>query len=232
MGLIFKNETDWFQIAIDPSCPDTKRMKAISKIKDHDLLIDLIDHLSNRWSKNWDSNHRLIDYALGVAAPVMTLDDISRDDLGLRISAYMVKSITNQDILCWLAEHGKVHDRIGSKNVRELALERIQAPDRKAELSRKVQAEKEAREAQYAACLVQERADKARREKMWKENRLCPRCGGGAKYEICTRRIDPAMGDESKNLEPVEIGICLKCGHSFVSREPEEVQALWRSCYD
>jgi hypothetical protein len=232
MGLIFKNETDWFQIAINPSCPDVKRKKAITKIKDHDLLIDLIDHLSNRWSKDWDSNHRLIDYVLGVAAPAMTIDDISRDDLGLRISAYMVKSIINQDVLCWLAEHGNVNSWMGSKNVRELVAERVYDPDRKAELSREVQAEKKARAAEHAAFLTQERADRALKEKMWKENRLCPKCGGGAKYEIRTRRVDPTMGAESKNLEPVEVGVCLKCGHSFTARGPEEVQALWRSRYD
>lgn len=232
MGLIFKNETDYFRIAINPSCPDVKRKKAASKIKDHDLLIDLIDHLSNRWSKNWDSNHRLIDYVLGVAAPVMTIDDISRNDLGLRISAYMVKSITDQDVLCWLAEFGNVNNSMGSKNVRELAVERVHDRDRKAELSRKVQAEKEASAAEHAAFMAQVRADRARREKMWKENRLCPKCGGGAKYEIRTRRIDPTMGAESRNLEPVEIGVCLKCGHIFIARGPEEVQALWRSRYD
>lgn len=232
MGLISSDGTNWARIAIDPSCPDAKRTKAISKIKDHDLLIDLIDHLSNKWSKNWDSNHRLINCTLGVAAPVMTIDDISRDDLGLRISAYMVKSITDQDVLCWLAEHGNVNDCLGSKNVRELAVEGIHDPDRKAGLSRKVQAEKKAREAQCAAILVQEREDRARREKTWKENRLCPKCGGGAKYEIRTRRIDPTMGAESKNLEPVEIGICLKCGHNFIASGPEKVQAMWRSRYD
>ena len=232
MGLISKNKTDWFQIAIDPSCPDVKRTKAISKIKDHDLLIDLIDHLSNRWSKNWDSNHRLINYALSAAAPVMTLDDISRDDLGLRISADMVKNITDQDVLCWLAEHGNVNNFLGSKNVRELAVEGIHDLGRNAELSRKIHDEKEAEKAQCAAILAQARLDKARRDKLWKENHLCPKCGSGAKYEIRTRRIDPTLGAESKNLEPVEIGVCLKCGHSFISRGPEEVQALWGSRYD
>jgi len=232
MGLIFKNETDWFQIAIDPSCPDVKRKKAISKLNDHDLLMDLIEHLSNRWSKHWDSNHRLINYALSAAAPVMTTDDISRDDLGLRISADMVQNITDQHVLCWLVEHGDVNSCLGSKNVRELAVERIRDRGRNAEFSRKVQDERIAREAQNAAILAQERLESARRAKLWKENHLCPKCGGGAKYEIRSRRIDPAKGDESRNLEPVEIGVCLKCGHRFIARGPEEVQAMWRSLND
>lgn len=227
MGLI-KNETDWVQIAIDASCSDAKRKKAISKLKDHDLLINLVEHLSNRWSKNWDSNHRLINYALEAAAPVMTIDDMSHDDLGLRVTASMVRNMTDQDVLCWLAQHGNVNDSWGSKNVREWAVEGIRNPGRKAELSRKVQAEKQEMLAQGEAIMAQARLDKARKQKLWKENRLCPKCGGGAKYEIRSRRIDPNKGAESTNLEPVEMGVCLKCGTSFIARGPEEVQALWR----
>ncbi len=230
----FFKSTDWMGIVKDASLDLSKRKKAIGKIKDPARLLELATYLS----KN-ESTHsgllRLVFYRL---LPFATLNDIIEHDLGLLIPLDMVERITNQEVLCWLAEHGNTSHVLGSpggsdKDIRELAFERITDPSKKATLKPKVQASTENREREQAAYIERERKEIAMRKKEWKDKGFCPECGGQCRYEIRTQQIDPnitgPMAYESRNLVPVEIGKCLKCGHSFTARGPQEILKMWDS---
>ena len=232
MGL-FK-PTDWAEIAKDASLDFSKRKKAVEKIKDPAQLLEIASCLSKAESIH-DGLLNLVFYRL---LPLVTLNDIIQYDLGLLIPPDMVWRITNQEVLCWLAENGSTSHLMGapggqSKDVRELAFERIADPSKKAILGPKVQASKENREREQTAYIEREREEIAMRRKEWKEKRLCPKCGGRCKYEIQTQPIDPNLPTlmlyEARNLQPVEMGKCLKCGHSFISKGPQEIQKMWSS---
>lgn len=231
MGL-FKSTDDWVEIVKDPSLDCSKRKKAIEKIKHPAQLLELASYLS----KSDGGHSSLLQLVFCRLLPSVTLNDITKHDLGLLIPPDMIWRITDQEVLCWLAEYGNTANLMGapggqSKDVRELALERIADPNKKAELSPKVQATKENREREQNAYMERAREENAMRRKEWKENRLCPKCGGRCKYEIQTRQINPnitgPMAYEAGNLAPVEIGKCLKCAHSFTARGPQEIQKIW-----
>ena len=226
---MFKKQSDWFEIAKDSSLKSTKRIKAINKISEHTLLLELAKFLSENEDihSNWAQN------ALYPVLPKITLEEILQYNLGLFISPIMVEKISRQDLLCWLAEHGdfnssKMYEG-EYKNVRELALLRVNDPQKKALLEEKIQAKKD-----EIVCLDEALAkEAAAKREVWKEKRLCPSCGGNCKYEIITRQIDSTvtgfMAYESKNLEPIEQGVCQKCGHKFTSMSPKEAQEHWSS---
>ncbi len=229
MGLfnLFKstleNERKMVEIVKDSSHSKRKRMRALKKIKDQTLLNELASY-------RFPQEGLISNVARNKAFRNITLEDLLKYNLSQHVYVHNVKDISNQQVLIWLAEHGKMNSCF--KTVRECALDKITDQNVKTVLKEKLQADEEKQKEAINASRAEREAKQKAQVNEWKQKGLCPQCGGNFKYEIRTRQINPNiegyMAYESRNLEPIEEGVCLKCGYKFISKGPEEVQERWR----
>jgi len=138
-----KDQSYWVQIAKDSSLKESKRKKAILKITDHNLLLEVASHLYEHWDKPLPSNcNEMAERAMYKVIENATLEDLQKYNLVYYIDRYMVNKITDQDILYCLTKLEKFKDPGEGLAVCELALEKIADPNKKAVLGEKLQTAK------------------------------------------------------------------------------------------
>ena len=223
----FKNDEELVAIAKDRALPSKKRVNAVKKIKNPAVLKELAIYTY----KTFPSGDEASAIARDRAMPLITLEDIINNNYGGAIYAIHVASITDQGVLIWLAQNGSISMH-GNKTTRQLAAEKVSDPDTRAALLSKIKQDYDGDRQKFEGYKKEQAEKKAAQRNEWNEKGLCPKCGGNFRYQIRSRQKNPNlsgyMAADSRNLEPVEIGTCLKCSYEYTRMSPEEVQKMWK----
>ena len=209
----------------DPNA--TVRSTAVTKIQDQALLADI--------AKN-DTDYAVRLAAVALLQDQMLLTDIAKNEhekgIGIRLVA--AQKTGNTSILNYLAEAAIAAKAKASNNwddhyaVKTLTDQKLLADVAKnadTATARRFAVEK-ITDLELIFTIEEDRRE------ILQAKRLCPQCGSGqCKRQIITRQ--KAQRDlryssaDSRNLEPIEQSVCLKCNRTFISMNPDDVEEMW-----
>jgi hypothetical protein len=221
------NQAILADIAKNDETYEAVRLAAVEKIQDQSILTDIAKNNNDRrLSVRMAAAKKLADQSI--------LDNLTETAIAVTAKVsnnwddhYAVKTkLTDQTLLADVAQNAN------HVSARSFAVEKLANLELVAYIAQNDKASAVRNKAkEFLTDQQKVKIEEERREKL-KAKQLCPQCGSEqCKREIRTRQ-KPQMdlrysSADSRNLEPVQESVCLKCGYNFISMNPDDVQEMW-----